>query len=130
MGFQGGHPPSTLLSSMVDVIENPVINSPYREPSRHFVFADEGITSEIAEGRRPSSYFIPIPPPKKRTPQTALPGTWVGERVRENEFTNNVRQRVTGWWEGGYTGLTATSRRLFEHWRDPDRERRLFFCQV
>ncbi len=36
------------------VIENPVINPPFREPSRHFVFGDQGITNEIAEGRRPS----------------------------------------------------------------------------
>src|SRR5438309_12085058 len=110
------------------VIENPVINSPYLEPRRHFAFDEDGITNEIAETRRDSSYFIPIPPPKKRTPQTALPGTWVGERVRENEFTNNVRQRVTAWREGGYTGLTRTTRELLEHWRDPERERRLFFC--
>ena len=34
------------------VIENPILNSPYREPSRHFQFDDDGITSEIAEGRR------------------------------------------------------------------------------
>jgi hypothetical protein len=27
------------------VIENPVINSPYEEPQRHFVFDNDGITS-------------------------------------------------------------------------------------
>lgn len=30
------------------IIENSVINSPYREPTRHFKFSDEGITDEIA----------------------------------------------------------------------------------
>ena len=29
------------------VIENPVINSPFSEPTRHFRFDDEGITDEI-----------------------------------------------------------------------------------
>jgi len=29
------------------VIENPVLNSPFREPTRHFRFTDEGITREI-----------------------------------------------------------------------------------
>lgn len=43
------------------VIENPVINSPFVEPKRHFRFSDEGIANEIVEGRRVSSYFIPIP---------------------------------------------------------------------
>jgi len=38
---------------MTDVlIENPVLNSPYLEPTRHFVFDEDGITDEIAESRR------------------------------------------------------------------------------
>lgn len=28
-------------------IENPVINSPFEEPRRHFRFTDDGITDEI-----------------------------------------------------------------------------------
>ena len=40
------------------VIDNPVINSPYTEPTRHFRFGDEGITNEQVEGRRSSSYFV------------------------------------------------------------------------
>ncbi len=47
------------------VIENPVINSPFTEPTRHHRFTDEGITDEIIEERRSSSYFIPIGRPKK-----------------------------------------------------------------
>jgi len=39
------------------VIENPVINSPYEDPGPHFVFADDGITDQIADSRRLSSYF-------------------------------------------------------------------------
>ena len=38
------------------VIENPVLNSPFTEPRRHFVFGTDGITDEIAEERRTSSY--------------------------------------------------------------------------
>ena len=41
------------------IIENPIINSPFDEPTRHFRFSDEGITDEIADGRRTSSYFVP-----------------------------------------------------------------------
>ncbi|MGD0121316.1 MAG: hypothetical protein ABSC46_02000 [Candidatus Limnocylindrales bacterium] len=48
------------------VIENPILNSPFREPTRHFRFDEDGITSEIADGRRRSTYFIPIPKPKLR----------------------------------------------------------------
>lgn len=42
------------------VIENPVINSPFFEPTQHFKFSEDGITDEIFEARRISSYFIPI----------------------------------------------------------------------
>ena len=42
------------------IIDNPVINSPFAEPRRHFRFADNGITDEIALGRRRSTYFIPV----------------------------------------------------------------------
>ena len=41
---------------MPDVfIENPVLNSPFAEPSRHFRFDDQGITSAFAIGRGPRS---------------------------------------------------------------------------
>ena len=48
------------------VIENPILNSPFDEPTRHFRFDDEGITNEIVDGRRTSSYFVPIAKPKKK----------------------------------------------------------------
>jgi type III restriction enzyme len=31
------------------VIENPILNSPYEEPRRHFRFTEDGITDEIVE---------------------------------------------------------------------------------
>ncbi len=33
------------------VIANPILDSPFREPARHFRFDEDGIRSEIAEGR-------------------------------------------------------------------------------
>ena len=41
---------------MAEVIENPILNSPYRAPTRHFHFDGDGITSTIVEGRRESSF--------------------------------------------------------------------------
>jgi type III restriction enzyme len=54
------------------IIENPILNSPFEEPTRHFKFSDEGITNEIVEARRVSSYFIPIAKPKKKGKATQL----------------------------------------------------------
>lgn len=48
------------------VIENPILNSPFREPERHWRFGDTGITNDVVEDRRASSYFMPIPASKVR----------------------------------------------------------------
>ena len=68
------------------IIENPILNSPFQEPTRHFRFSDEGITNEIVEARRVSSYFIPIAKPKKKGKATQLAfGTeWTKDRIEEN----------------------------------------------
>jgi len=112
------------------VIDNPVINSPYEAPRRHFRFSDEGITDEIIEGRRPSSYFIPIARPKKKNKQLAFETEWTQDRIEENRFVNQVRERVKLWRQGGYPGVTSTTRHLLDYWTDLEREKKLFFCQI
>ena len=112
------------------VIENPVINSPYEEPRQYYKFTDEGITDEVVEGRRPSSYFIPIPTPKKRGKQISFDTLWTQDRVQENQLINDIRRRVSMWRQGGYSGITKTTARLLEYWTNPQRENKLFFCQI
>ena len=114
------------------VIENPVINSPFEEPKRHFLFSEEGITNEIVEARRESSYFVPIPRPKKKGKQKQLSfqTEWTQDRLKENEFINHVRARVARWRQGRYLGITKTTGRLLEYWQRPEREPRLFYCQI
>jgi type III restriction enzyme len=112
------------------VIENPVINSAFGEPRRHYKFDDDGITDEIVGGRRSSAYFVPIAQPKKKGKQLVFDTEWTQDRVRENEFINRVRGRVDIWRRGGHRNVTKTTRLLLDHWRAPNRERRLFFCQI
>jgi type III restriction enzyme len=111
-------------------IENPILNAPYDEPTRHFRFDDDGITDEAVGGRRPSSYFVPIPATKKRGGQLALDAEWTRDRIEVSENVNRIRERVARWRLGGWQGVTPTTRRLLEYWANPERERRLFFCQV
>ena len=111
------------------VIENPILNSPYKEPTRHFKFTEEGITDEVAEQRRISSYFVPIPQPRKRSKQLAF-NEWTQDRIEENQFINQIRERVTLWRRGGYQGIAKTTARLLEYWQRPERDRKLFFCQI
>jgi type III restriction enzyme len=111
------------------VIENPILNAPYDSPRRHFQFDDEGITDHVVEGRRPSSYFIPIPKAKKKGGQLVF-DEWTGDRIEENRLINQIRERVDRWRALDWPGVTPTTRTLLEYWTDPERERPLFFCQV
>ena len=87
------------------VIENPILNSAFVEPARHFRFDDDGITSDVVDKRRSSSYFVPIPRARKRTSaQLALAEDWVESRIEENQRVNRIRERVDIWRRGGYLG--------------------------
>jgi len=112
------------------VIDNPVINSAFLEPGKHFKFTDDGITDEIVEARRPSAYFIPVAQPKKKGKQLELGTEWTDDRRRENDYINEVREAVGAWRSRDYPGVTRTTRRLLEYWQRPERDRRLFFCQI
>src|ERR1700686_1419477 len=77
-------------------IENPILNSPYREPTQHFRFdADNQITGVIDAGRRGSSYFLPIASPKKK----GAPGLFddIEEQKTESGHVNRIRQLVKQW---------------------------------
>jgi type III restriction enzyme len=55
---------------------------------------------------------------------------WTADRIEENKFINQVRERLARWRRGGYTGMTRTTVPLLEYWRRPERECKLFFCQI
>lgn len=114
------------------VIENPILNSPFKEPNRHFRFSEEGITDEIVDSRRVSSYFIPIARSKKQGKQLQLPfdTEWTQDRIEENKFINQIRLRVKLWRHGGYLGITKTTASLLAYWTNSERDRKLFFCQI
>src|ERR1700730_15948505 len=76
------------------VIENPILNSPFAEPERHFRFGSDGITDEIVESRRLAGYFVPVPPPKRKGRQLTIDTHWTPDRFNESQFVNRVRDRV------------------------------------
>ncbi len=115
-----------------DTIANPVINSPFEEPKRHFKFDESGITSQIIPQRRKSAYFVPIPAPRRRGGQQLRLDfeSWTADRQEENPLINQIRERVGIWRKGGYQGITRTTRSLLDYWQRPGREQRLFFAQI
>ena len=51
----------------------------------------------------------------------------------ELPLVNQIRPRVKAWREADYPGATGITKRLLQHWRDPeqrDSNRRFFFCQL
>jgi type III restriction enzyme len=113
------------------IIENPVLNSPFDEPTRHFKFTEDGITDEIVESRRTSAYFIPVPRSKKKSKAgTLFDNEWTEDRLQENTFINEIRARVDLWRKQGRPHVSRTTSKLIEYWTNPERERRLFFCQI
>jgi type III restriction enzyme len=112
------------------LIENPILNSPYEEPTRHWKFTEEGITNAIEEGRRVSAYFMPIAKSKKEAAQQPFETEWTSDRIEENKEINRIRERVDLWRRSGWKGVTPTTRKLLEYWTKEDREKPLFFCQI
>ncbi|MGX9937789.1 BPTD_3080 family restriction endonuclease [Advenella kashmirensis] len=121
--------------------KQPILNSPYGYPSRHWELDDKGQpTQEIVESRRASSFISPIPKPRRRGgEQGSLALDEVdnladdGQRYRHSELINAVRREVDAWrclpqsqWR-----VTPETARLLLHWRSHKFAGvRPFFCQV
>jgi type III restriction enzyme len=102
-----------------NAVDNPILNSPFHEPARHFDFS--GPAPRIVQGRRAAGYHgVP------RTEQTH--GAIASHAFLPLPLANEIRERVRAWRERGYPNVTTTTRDLVEHWNRADR-RPLFFCQ-
>ena len=105
------------------------------EPSRHFRFDDDGITNEIVEGRRLSTYFVPIAGPKKKGGAAAprdLQGDWTDERMKSNDYINDIRRYVRRLAPHGLRRRHARSPATCStYWQSAGARRAaLFFCQL
>jgi len=124
--------------------DHPILNSPYRCPSRHWELDKDGQpTQATIEERRRAEFITPIPKPKKRK-KSAGQGAFVfdegkGLSTPEQQYDptsviNEVRGHVATWrslpnpsqWQ-----VTPETARLLEHWRHHDfNDIRPFYCQV
>lgn len=112
-------------------LSNPILNSPFDPPERHFELGERGPTGEIKPGRRRSESFIPISRPIKGSgEQQTLDFDPTGERLEENSLINDIRVEVERWRVRGWNGVTPYTRKLLAHWAPgPHREDAVFFCQ-
>lgn len=110
-------------SNQHDTIDQLIINSPYEEPTEHWRYHLESQKFSREQGRRPAGYIRAT----EKSKSYKDPGVFV-----ELPLVNQIRPRVKAWREAGYAGVAGITKRLLEHWRDPEHReyRRLFFCQL
>lgn len=107
-------------------IDRLIINAPYTEPQRHWRYERKTRTFDLVAGRRPAGYVVASGDSKAFDD----PGIFV-----EIPLVNQIRPRVKAWREhptNPYAGVSSITKRLLEHWRDPEefQARRFFFCQL
>jgi type III restriction enzyme len=125
--------------------DHPILNSPYKYPSRHWELDESGQpTHKIIEYRRKAAFITPIPKPKKqkskRSPKEKELGLDTGTKVADEKqkydttsMINQIRQNVDQWrtlhlsqWQ-----VTPETARLLQHWRTHQFVGiRPFFCQI
>ncbi len=130
---------------MTEFFEQPVLNSPYERPNRHWGLDETGQpTQQIVEHRRPAEFVSPIPQPKRRKgsgqqarlvfDEAAQKLEAAGQQYDLTAIINGVRQQVDRWrglpnpsqWQ-----VTLETARLLQHWRHHRFSGiRPFFCQV
>ena len=119
---------------MSSFYDRPILNSPYRAPELHHPLDKNGqpLEGQPEQGRRPSRFIVPVPASRKRN--AGAQASLDLETYTENALINEIRGYVEAWrrlrnpvdW-----GVTAISRRLLEHWRDPNFVGAPpFFCQI
>ena len=120
--------------------ENPILNSPYKEPDRHHALDDKGQPLNLPpiEGRRRSELISPVPTAKKQSKKAKQEDLFSQEDEEGQAYTlqniNEVRTHVSNWrrlpnpqdW-----GVSPVTQRLLQFWRHHNFETvRPFFCQL
>lgn len=129
----------------IPFFENPILNSPYEYPTRHWELDSDGQpTNIITESRRLSAFVTPVPKPRKRRrshekKQSELVFqdpegiSTAAQQYDTNTIINEIRGYVDQWRKlpAGQWQVTPETARLLQHWRSYAFEGpRPFFCQV
>jgi type III restriction enzyme len=103
-------------------IDRLIINSPFQKPAYHWHYDPAAKLFSLEEGRRPAGYVVA----SEASRAFDDPGTFI-----EIPLVNLIRPRVESWREAGYPGVSGITKRLLDHWNDPNEfeARRFFFCQ-
>ena len=120
---------------------NPILNSPYECPSRHWELDGSGQpTGRVLPERRHVTLITPIPKPKTKSKQdvltfdrTAAELETKNQQYEVAQTISGLRSRVSEWRTLPTDGwrVTPETARLLDHWRNHRFSGiRPFFCQV
>jgi type III restriction enzyme len=114
-------------------LDNPILNNPYDEPTKHYATAADGSLnySDVRQGRRPYMTDGQILP-KKSGPQAFMFEAHELNAAYGTELINVLRQEVAKWRADDYPHVTRITGELLRFWfTDPERlvTQRLFFAQ-
>jgi type III restriction enzyme len=110
----------------IQPVDEPILCSPFDEPSAHWVYDTETGAASRMPGRRPASYWYKT----ERTGSAQKEFAFMAEEERDDlPLVNLLREDVKRWRSMNYAGATPVTKQLLEHWKRTDRPRRLFFCQ-
>ena len=127
---------------MVDFFEQPILNSPYERPGEHWELDDNRLpTNQRIPNRRPASFVVPVPKPRKqRRQQAQMVYDRAGEEVSTDSqrydldaHINGLRRQLDAWRQlpAQQWRVTSQTARLLQHWRHHAFNGiRPFFCQV
>jgi type III restriction enzyme len=124
--------------------DQPILNSPYTEPDRHWQLNAEGQpTQEVNNSRRPASFISPIPTPKKSKGKpkqgqlfedaTAKAISTDDQQYELTSIINELRGIVATWRKDDPKNwkVTPETARLLQHWGHHQFSGyRPFFCQL
>src|ERR1700692_909489 len=99
----------------INTVENPIINSPYAEPT-HYWYIEANKSPQKRAGRRPASYFFRVPERAARGRKGKAQDDFFEEESKGEEYlldlANLLRLRVHEWRGGGCFHDTTETTRL------------------
>ena len=107
-------------------VENPILCSPYEEPTEYWLYDKETGEADPWPGRRPAGHWFKT----DRSVPDQQGRLLAEENYEDLPHVNRLREDVKRWRDSGYRNATNVTRKLLRHWHDEDRPRRLFFCQT
>ena len=115
------------LEIPIQPVEEPILCSPYDEPTYHWVYDPNTGRPSQKEGRRIAGYWIE---------EYSTANEQLAFNIDREEgwstlpIVEKLRSDVRRWRESDYRNATNITRQLLRYWKREGRHRPLFFCQL